>query len=169
MMQDVQMCRQLNCKGIVTGLLKNDGSVDINRTQLLVQAAGPMEVTFHRAFHQARNPQQALEDIIATGCTRLLTSGQKQTAFDGKQLIKDLMMQAANRIIIMPGGGVRSNNISDIAEYTNATEFHSSARIQVPSGMDYILQGIKEDLAVPGVETAEIIKMKTALIGVFRK
>lgn len=160
MMQDMQLCRQLNCKGIVLGLLQKDGRIDVQRTTQLVQAADPMEVTFHRAFDRAIHPLQALEDIIATGCKRILTSGQKPNALAGKNLIKQLVAQAGNRIIIMPGGGVRSNNIAELADYTGATELHSSARIQLPSAMEFQGTDFREDFENLTVDSMEIKEMK---------
>jgi copper homeostasis protein len=87
-----------------------------------------MEVTFHRAFDRAADPLAAMETIITCGCHRILTSGQVPNAGDGKELIKQLIEQADDRIIIMPGSGVRSSNIKEIADYTGAVELHSSAR-----------------------------------------
>ena len=163
MLHDVQLCRDMGCKGIVLGLLKKNGSVDVARTIQLVQTAGEMEVTFHRAFDRAYHPIKALEDIIATGCKRLLTSGQKETAFEGKDLIRKLIQQAAGRITVMPGSGVRSSNIAFLKSFTGASEFHSSARIQVPSGMEFISTGIKEENSTTLVNKAEILHIKTVL------
>ena len=92
--------------------------VDKDRTKRLVDLAYPMEVTFHRAFDRTKDAFQSLEDIIDCGCQRILTSGQVPDAFDGKDLIKKLIEQADDRIIIMPGSGVRSNNIKELADYT---------------------------------------------------
>jgi len=112
---------------VVLGILQEDKSVDISRTKELVELAHPLPVTFHRAFDETINPLQALEDIIYCGCKRILTSGQKPTAFDGKELLKKLIGHSAERIVIMPGGGVRSNHIDALKVFTNATEFHSAA------------------------------------------
>ena len=161
MLHDVQLCRQLNCKGVVLGMLLKDGRIDVQRTALLVQAAGPMAVTFHRAFDRAVHPLQALEDVIKAGCTRLLTSGQKGTAIEGKDLIKQLVEQAANRIVVMPGSGVRSYNMAELAQYTGASEFHSSARMPVPSAMQFRVKDFGEEPGNIDVDKIEIKKMKT--------
>lgn len=163
MYYDVDFCRQLGCKGVVLGLLKKDGNIDLERTKELVAIAAPMEVTFHRAFDRATNPLQALEDIIATGCKRLLTSGQKEHATDGLNLIQVLVKQAAGRIIIMPGSGIRSHNITAIAQFTGATELHSSARKMQPSEMNFNVPDFIEDLRKLSVDETEIISMKAAL------
>jgi copper homeostasis protein len=137
MMNDVVLCKQIGCEGVVTGMLTADGKVDKKRTAKLVELAYPAGVTFHRAFDWSVNPQEALEDIISIGCERLLTSGQLPTALEGVSLIHDLVEQADNRIIIMPGSGIRGSNILQIAEQTKTEEFHTSARIPQESKMKY--------------------------------
>ncbi len=127
MQQDILFCKQLGFEGVVLGILNNDKTVDINKTNDLVALAHPLPVTFHRAFDETINPFQALEDIISCGCKRILSSGQKNTAIDGKELLQQLIHQAKERIIIIPGGGVRSNHIKELKEYTLAREFHSAA------------------------------------------
>ena len=137
MLQDVQLCKQLGCDGVVIGLLNPDGSIDTARTKKLVDLAYPLEVTFHRAFDRCRDPFEALEQLINMGVTRILTSGQQPAAPDGADLIAALVQKAAERIVIMPGSGVRKENIKALAEKTGATEFHSSLRTKVEGGMHY--------------------------------
>lgn len=163
MLFDVEMCRQLGFKGVVIGLLNADGTVDKIRTTKLVEMAGDMQVTFHRAFDRAINPLQALEDVIESGCKRILTSGQVPIAPNAKQLIKELIDKAAERILIMPGSGVRSNNIADLASYTGAKELHSSARKLVHSEMKFLQESMQEILDAVSVDEEEIKKMKQAL------
>ncbi|HEV7334148.1 MAG TPA: copper homeostasis protein CutC [Flavisolibacter sp.] len=138
MQDDVRLCRQLGCDGVVIGLLQKDGSIDVRRTAKLVEMAYPMEVTFHRAFDHCRDPFEALEQLTAIGCQRILTSGQKPVAPEGADLLAELVKAAADRIIIMPGSGVRPDNIAELAEKTGAAEFHSSLRTLSPSGMEYL-------------------------------
>ena len=137
MTQDVRLCKQLGCDGVVIGLLNPDGSIDVVRTKKLVELAYPMEVTFHRAFDRCRDPLEALEQLIQMGCTRILTSGQRPAAPDGAELIAQLVQKADDRIIIMPGSGVRKENIRALAEKTGAVEFHSSLRTKIEGGMQY--------------------------------
>jgi copper homeostasis protein len=137
MQKDIAVCKQLGCNGVVIGLLTPDGKVDVERTKMLVEEAWPMGVTFHRAFDMVEDPLQALEDIIATGCERVLTSGQRNTAPEGVELLKQLVTKAGDRIAIMVGSGVRSNNIEMLVKETGATEFHTTARSYVESGMQY--------------------------------
>jgi len=166
MKKDISLCKELQFEGVVIGSLNGNGTINTEQTKRLVDAAYPMEVTFHRAFDRALEPLQALEDIITCGCTRLLTSGQVPDAFDGKELIKTLIEKANNRIIIMPGSGVRSTNIIELAQFTGATELHSSARKNQPSAMSYQQESMQEELSSVTVDTEEIRRMKTLLEGV---
>lgn len=163
MKQDILLCKNLGFEGVVLGLLNADGTINTQRTSILVELAYPLEVTFHRAFDRAVNPLQAMEDIILCGCQRILTSGQTPNAFDGKELINQLVLQADERIIIMPGSGVRSNNIFEIANYTGAKELHSSARKMIVSEMLFIQNNMQEKLGNMMVDVEEIKKMTEAL------
>jgi copper homeostasis protein len=138
MLQDVQFCKQLGCDGVVIGLLNGDGSIDIKRTAALVEAAYPLGVTFHRAFDRCRDPFEALEQLISIGCERILTSGQMPSAPDAIELISSLNKIADDRIIIMPGSGVRKDNVKELADKTGCVEFHSSLRGKVKSKMQFI-------------------------------
>jgi copper homeostasis protein len=137
MKQDILMAKELHCDGVVLGLLDEKGQVDAERTKRLVDLAYPMDVSFHRAFDRVRNPQEALEAIISCGCTRLLTSGLQQTAWEGKDLIRKLIEQADERIVIMPGSGIRAQNIETLVLHCGATEYHSSARQISKASIDY--------------------------------
>lgn len=160
---DIELCKDLGFKGIVSGLLFADGRIDHKRTAALVSLAGDMQFTFHRAFDRAINPLEALETIIETGANRILTSGQVPNAFDGKELIQQLMHKSAGRIIIMPGSGVRSNNIKALQSFTGAQELHSSARINVNSYMQYHPNSMNEVMINTSVDEAEINAMKALL------
>lgn len=110
MKADIQTAKNLGADGVVFGILNPDGSVDKKRTTELVDLAAPLQVTFHRAFDVANDPIQALEDIIDCGCERILTSGQKNTAIEGIDLLKTLVEKSQNRIEIMAGSGVSAQN-----------------------------------------------------------
>lgn len=138
MLQDVILCKELGCDGVVIGMLNRDGSIDMKRTAALVEAAYPLGVTFHRAFDRCRDPYEALEQLISIGCERILTSGQQPAAPDGVELIAALNKAADHRIIIMPGSGVRKDNVKSLAEATDCTEFHSSLRGKEKSKMEFI-------------------------------
>jgi len=157
--QDVLIAKELGFKGVVIGLLYSDGSIDKIRTAELVALAQPMQVTFHRAFDRCVDPMQGLEDIIATGCHRILTSGQVPNVANALSLIKQLVDQANGRIIIMPGSGVRANNIHEILQQTGVVEIHSSARKNNPSQMGFKVASMNENLQSTGVDTDEIKMM----------
>lgn len=128
----IRLCRSLGANGIVVGALTEDGDIDTEMTGRFVSEAKSahggrsMEVTFHRAFDECRDPLGALEEIIASGCDRILTSGQKPSAYEGRELIAELVRRAAGRIIIMPGAGVTHRILDSLAIYTGATEFHGT-------------------------------------------
>ena len=164
MKADLLLVKELGYLGAVIGLLNADGSIDTKRTKELVDIAGPsMQISFHRAFDRCKDPFKALEDIITTGCKRILTSGQVPNAADAMPLLKKLVEQAGDSIIIMPGSGVRSNNIKEIIQATGAKEMHSSARKMQASQMLYAKDSMKEDLQATGVDTEEIKKMLAQL------
>ena len=137
MLHDIKVARQLGADGVVFGCLTAEGDIDIPAMKMLMNAVGDMSVTFHRAFDMCKNPQEALEQIIALGCSRILTSGQEPNAVKGIPLLKELVKRADGRIIIMPGCGVNPSNILHIAEETGACEFHFSGRSTYESGMIY--------------------------------
>ncbi len=146
MKADIQICKNLGCDGVVIGMLNADGTVDKQRCKQLVDIAQPMGVSFHRAFDRTNDPFKALEDIISIGCERILTSGQKSVATDGAALLNELVKQANGRIIIMPGSGVRSDNIETLVKKTNTIEFHTSARTYTDSKMEFINESMDEQL-----------------------
>lgn len=137
MKADVLLCKELGCNGIVIGLLNRDGSVDIKRTHALAELAYPLGVTFHRAFDRCLDPFEAMEQLIGIGVERILTSGQRPAAPEGVDLIAELNKAANNRILIMPGSGVRADNIGMLAQRTGCMEFHSSLRGKKESEMTF--------------------------------
>jgi copper homeostasis protein len=142
MRRDIDICGENGVNGVVLGILRSNGSIDIERTARLIELAQPMEVTFHRAFDLCADPEKGLEDIIVAGACRLLTSGQKDKAQEGSDIIKMLIDQAAGRIIIMPGGGINASNIAAIARTTGAKEFHLTGRKVIDSEMIFRKDGI---------------------------
>lgn len=142
MRRDIDTAGECGADGIVTGILRSDGSIDIERTALLAEYASPMALTFHRAFDLCRDPKKGLEDIIAAGATRILTSGQAKNAIEGASLIRSMISDAAGRIIIMPGGGIDEYNIAMLANSTGAAEYHLSGRKQRESLMTFRRKGV---------------------------
>ena len=126
--RDIMICRDLGCDGISVGAQKINGDIDTEMLKRIVEWAGPLGVTCNRAFDCAPDPFKALEDIISCGCERILTSGQRSAAPDAGELLGELVKAAGNRIIIMPGAGIKSTNIKKLVQESNATDYHGSAR-----------------------------------------
>lgn len=163
MADDIDRCRDLGCDGVVIGMLTADGSVDVDRCAELVGLAGPMQVTFHRAFDRVRDPIASLEAVIELGCARILTSGQRPDVESGRDMLKTLVAAAGDRITIMPGSGVRSTNIVELAKYTGARAFHSSARTVHPSAMEFTNPAMAEDLTSVGIDADEVANLRRLL------
>jgi copper homeostasis protein len=150
MLRDIETCVALGCDGVVLGALDAEGNVDIARCRTLIAAASKLGVTFHRAFDLSRDPARALEDIVALGCERVLTSGAQASAVDGAALIRALVTQANGRLAVMPGAGITAQNIVALAAATGANEFHASAKCQLPSGMQH------RRALLPDMESSEL-------------
>jgi copper homeostasis protein len=167
MKDDIKAAQDIGCEGIVIGILNEDGIVDIERNQELVELANGLDVTFHRAFDRVKDPISSLEQIIAIGCNRILSSGLHPSANEGSSLLRTLVRQADGRIKIMPGSGVRADNIVQLAKDTGATSFHSSARKTIVSQMQYINPSMKESLVQVSLDGTEVKNLKNNLITYF--
>ena len=130
---DIQFCKNLKCDGVVIGALNPNLSVNKEQTKLMVLAAKPMKVTFHRAFDCVLNMPQALEDIISCKCDYILTSGQKENVIDGIENLQQIVKLAKNRINIIAGGGVNHNNIESLYKI-GIREFHLSGKELAQNG-----------------------------------
>jgi len=137
MLRDIEQCVRLGCDGVVIGALDAEGEVDMPRCRALVAAAGPLAVTFHRAFDAARAPLRALENIIELGCRRVLSSGAQAGAPQGAALLAACVQQAGERLAVMPGAGIDAGNIAALARATGAREFHASAKAVRASSMRF--------------------------------
>lgn len=137
MCKDIEIMHKLGVDGIVIGCLTADGNIDMEKNKILIEAAKGMSITFHRAFDMCQDPMKGLEEVIQLGCHRLLTSGQMPKAIQGVNLISQMVKKADGRIAIMPGSGINANNIQKIAQQTQATEFHLSARERIQSQMSF--------------------------------
>ena len=133
--RDVIICKELGMNGVVIGFLTSGGEVDIKKTTEILKLAHPMSVTFHRAFDMCRDPHKALEELIEVGIDRILTSGQKNMAPEGIDLIVELVKKAGNRIIIMPGAGLDVDNIAEFHAKVDAKEYHSTLWDKIESIM----------------------------------
>ena len=136
MLLDIAHARQAGATGVVFGILTADGKVDVARTRALVEAAEGMETTFHRAVDMTANYTEAISDIIATGCTRILTSGGYDKAIDGIDHIRQAVAIANGRIEIMAGSGVTAANALQL-KATGVDALHFSAKKMVMGAMEY--------------------------------
>ena len=127
MKSDIKNKKKLGVNGFVFGILNEDKTINIEQNNALIELAKPFPCSFHRAFDAVSNYEQALEDVIACGFSTLLTSGTFSNVMEGKEVLKKLVKQAKNRIEIMPGGGLRSMNISELNQIVNTNWYHSSA------------------------------------------
>ena len=130
--EDLRHGRELGVSGFAVGILKQNGTVDVERTRELVELAEPLEVTFHRAFDVTPSLPDALEDVIATGCRRILTSGGAADVVTGAPELARLVRLAAGRIEIAAGGGLRAENAGMLVQQTGVTHFHGSVRRPIP-------------------------------------
>jgi copper homeostasis protein len=156
MKADIQLARDLGMDGVVLGCLKPNGEVDYELTARLVELAYPMDVTFHRAFDQVPDQLEALEKVIKSGCQRILTSGGANTVMDGLSALLACIKAAQERIIILPGAGIRSGNIAQLQQLTGLKEFHSSARKITHGSMDYKNPSLTEGAQTWTVDPDEI-------------
>ena len=130
MKSDIVKFKEMGCKGIVSGILNTDRTIDIERTKQLVKLSRPIEFTFHRAFDMVTDPLKELENLIELGVDRVLTSGQKKMAFKGLKLLEELKTISKNRIKIMPGSGI---NKSNIVNFESFKEIHGSFKDEINS------------------------------------
>jgi copper homeostasis protein len=127
MWNDILAAKQFGMDGVVLGILQENSRIDIERTKTLVEQAQPLSVTFHRAFDASHNLETSLEEVIQTGASRILTSAGQPRATDGLSTLARLVQKARERILIMPCGGINSDNVVHVVKTTLAQEVHSSA------------------------------------------
>ncbi|GAL21579.1 cytoplasmic copper homeostasis protein cutC [Vibrio maritimus] len=171
MAEDIRTAAKYGASGVVLGLLDKEGHVDMPRSIRLVKLARELDlgVTFHRAFDQCRHPEQALEDVIALGCERILTSGLAANASEGVATLNAMVQQAEGRIAIMAGAGVSSDNVASIIASSGVNEVHLSGKSTRQSKMHYIADDAKmgasdiDDFAIP-ITSSEKIRAVTKVL-----
>jgi copper homeostasis protein len=134
MKRAISAAKESGMDGVVLGILTEKRRVDFERTRQLVEFAKPLPVTYHRAFDEAADLQQALEDVIQSGAKRILTSGGAKSALEGSAVLAKLIKAAEERIVIVPGAGISGANIVEVAQRTRAREFHSGLSTALPYG-----------------------------------
>ncbi len=141
--EDILQARQRGADGVALGILTDKGTVDLQRTRILVELAHPLRVTFHRAFDDCKDLDGALEDVIACGADRLLTSGGAPDAPTGMNAIAHLYKNAGSRIPIMAGGGIRTSNVRSLALHTGVQEVHASLNTKVAGMPNHFASAVK--------------------------
>ena len=143
MLDDIRFCRETGANGVVVGALTAGNELDLPLMAVMKETAGSMEVVCHRAFDFSTDPAAALEQLVALGFKRVLSSGQATTAWEGRFLLKTMVEKAAGRISVMPGAGISAKNILEIVAVTGAREFHFTGRKKV----------IQNSGDIPGLES----------------
>lgn len=150
MLRDIEAARRAGATGIVIGALNPDGTVNEQQCRRFREAAGNLELEFHRAFDMTADPEAALETIIALGFDRVLTSGCAATAQKGIPMLRRLQSLAAGRIKIMAGSGVNAANAREILDETGVDALHASASTIIPSNM--IFRNDSAKMGDPGAD-----------------
>ena len=122
--EDIKIFKELGVKGVVLGCLTSDNKIDLELTKKLVNLAYPMEVTFHKAIDEIQNPLDYIDDLINIGIKRILTSGGKATALEGKDLINEMIKKSNGRLKIVVAGKVTKENLNGLSNLISANEFH---------------------------------------------
>lgn len=162
MRREVRKFRELKADGVVIGILRPDGSLDKERMKLLMEDAGDLSVTLHRAFDVCADPFQTLEDARELGIRTILTSGQENDCLAGKELLRELVKREHGDLTIMVGSGVDAETIRILQPYTGARAFHMSGKTTLPSSMAYRKSGVS--MGLPAFSEFEIIRTEQAKI-----
>ena len=163
MIETISHLKETGFTGVVVGCLDADYAIDLWNLDRLVEASGTMDITFHRAFDFITDKSQALEDLVERGIHRILTSGGAKSAIEGAPVIKSLVDQAADRLTIMPGAGITSQNITEVIAQTQATEYHASAKKEISTASESTFKLVEEE--PPRFETsAEEVRRLTGIL-----
>ena len=154
MKSQIRALKEAGVEGVVIGILDTDGSLDVRKMKELLQEADGLSVTLHRAFDMCRDPFEAMEQAIELGIDTILTSGQKQSAWEGRELLTELIEKADGRIDIMAGAGVSAAVIEKLIPVTKGTSYHMSGKITLDSPMKYRKEGVS--MGLPSLSEYEI-------------
>lgn len=137
MKSDIQLAKEMGFDGIVTGVLKSDGKIDLARMEELAKEAYPLKTVLHRAFDHAKDPDRDIQALIQMGISRILTSGQREYAVQAADYIAKIQDEYGDKITIMPGSGVNADNIEELHKITGCYNYHLSGKVNIGSKMEY--------------------------------
>lgn len=157
MKRDIKMFKKAGASGVVIGMLKPDGTLDIDGMKELIAEAEGMHVTLHRAFDVCRDPFATLEEAKKLGINSILTSGQKNNCTQGRELLKELVEKSEHKIEILIGSGINSSNVEDVISYTKSYTVHTSGKREVESDMQYR----REDISMGFPIISEYVILRT--------
>lgn len=164
MKREIGFCKDIGVQNIIFGILDADGNLDEEKNSEFIEMASPLHCTLQRAFDLTYDPFEALETAIQCGFRRILTSGQEPSAFEGKQLIKELIAEAGTKIDILPGAGITSKNAKELIDFTGCTEIHTSAKMYLQPGSNesnfQFRKNIYDFSNVTAVNINEVIALK---------
>lgn len=153
---EVRMFRELGAEGVVIGILRPDGTLNMDQMGILMEEAGPMSVTLHRAFDVCVDPYEAFDQAKKLGINTILTSGQQDNCMAGKELLRELVEKEDGKITVQVGGGVNADVIRELAPYTKAHAFHMSGKMVLDSPMVYRKEGV--NMGLPALSEFEIFR-----------
>lgn len=165
--EEVKLFRRLGADGIVIGCLNPDGSLNMEQMQGLIAEAGDMDVALHRAFDVSRDALEALKQAISLGCRTILTSGQKNSAWEGREFLAKLQQESRGRIEILAGSGIKPEIIDQLHEETGIASYHMSGKVVVESKMTFRREGV--NMGLPGFSEYEIWQSSVEKIKEARK
>ncbi|MBQ6844828.1 MAG: copper homeostasis protein CutC [Agathobacter sp.] len=162
MKSQIRALKEAGVEGIVIGILDTDGNLDVSKMQELLQETGGLSVTLHRAFDMCRDPFVALEQAISLGINTILTSGQKQSAWEGRELLAELVEKADGRIDIMAGAGINAGVIEQLIPVTKGNSYHMSGKVTLDSPMRYRKADVS--MGLPSLSEYEIWQTSEAAV-----
>lgn len=167
MHEEIRIFSSLGADGFVFGVLKPDGSVNSEACNLLVKSAGSNPCTFHRAIDASKDIYQALEEIIECGFKRVLTSGGKNSVSEGVEVISELLKQAKDRTIIIPGGGMKPELVEPFRKTGFLKEIHAGCKLVRQSENQYYDHGVR--FTSSPLDPNSLLSVDKDLMAAFRK
>lgn len=167
MREEIRIFSSIGADGFVFGILTPDGKIHSEACKMLVESVGSKPCTFHRAVDACKDINQALEDIIDCGFKRVLTSGGKNSVGEGVEVITKLLTQASDRIIVIPGGGMKPELVEPLRKTGYLKEIHAGCKMVRRSENRYHEHGVQFTSNPPDPDS--LLSVDRVLMSVFRK